>query len=177
MHRRHIQLTLACALLTAAGSAGASPWAEVGDNQLRADIEMVAAAGLIDGVTSQWPLPWNSLYRHLRDADLTNASPEAQAAAARLLTRALGDNRPGWSGSTEIDVTNAPSVVHGFDSLDRGQGQSQASLSYSGSDFSGRLSLGAFTDQFGKGAKVMPDNSYVAAKLGDEALLYGGWLT
>ena len=177
MHRRHLTPPLVCALLTAAAPALASPWAEVGDNQLRADIESVAAAGLIDGVTTQWPLPWTSLYRHLRDADMTNASPEAQAAAARLLTRALGDNRPGWSGSTELDVTNAPSVVHGFDSLDRGQAQSQASLSYSSGDFAGRLSLGTYSDAFGKGAKVMPDNSYVAAKLGDEALVYGGWLS
>lgn len=169
-------LTLVCALL-AAGPAGASPWAEIGDNQLRADIEMVAAAGLIDGVTSQWPLPWNALYRRLRDADLSNASPEAQAAAARLLARALGDNKPGWSGYSELDVATDSSVVRGFDSLGRGQGQSQASLSYSSGDFAGRLSLGAFTQNFGKGAKVMPDDSFVAAKLGDEALVYAGWLS
>ncbi len=176
MSGRYLPLTV-CAALTAATPAWASPWAEVGDNQLRADIEIAAAAGLIDGVTSQWPLPWNSLYRRLRDADLSDASPQAQAAAARLLAEASAATRPGWSAEADIDLTNNPSVVRDFGSLGRGQGQSQASASYSSSDFAARLSLGGFEQDFGKGAKVDLDESYVAAKLGDEALVYGGYLT
>ena len=177
MNGRHLPLALACAAMTAASPVWASPWAEVGDNQLRADIEIAAAAGLIDGVTSQWPLPWNSLYRALRDADLSQASPEARAAAARLLSQAAAATHPGWSASSEIDLTNDPALVRDFDSLGRGQGQSQASASYSSSDFAARLSLGAFQQDFGKGAKVDLDESYVATKLGEEALVYGGYLT
>jgi len=176
MSGRYLPLTL-CAALTAATPAVASPWAEVGDNQLRADIEIVAAAGLIDGVTSQWPLPWNGLYRRLRDADLSDASPETQAATARLLAEASAATHPGWSAESDIDLTNNSAVVRDFDSLGRGQGQSQASVSYSSADVAARLSLGGFQQSFGKGAKVMPDESYVAAKLGDEALVYGGYLT
>ncbi|MEY4964874.1 MAG: hypothetical protein RL274_457 [Pseudomonadota bacterium] len=33
-------------------SAAASPWAEVGDNQLRSDIQLLAAAGVVDDVTT-----------------------------------------------------------------------------------------------------------------------------
>ena len=32
----------------------ASPWAEVGDNQLRADIELLQSAGVIQDITTQW---------------------------------------------------------------------------------------------------------------------------
>jgi hypothetical protein len=175
MSGRYLPLTL-CAALTAI-PAWASPWAEVGDNQLRADIEIVAAAGLIDGITGQWPLPWNSLYRRLRDADLAGASPEAQAASARLLAQAAAANHAGWSAWTETDITNDPSIVRGFDSPGRGQGQSQASVSYSSADLAARISLGGFQQSFGKGAKVDPDESYIATKLFDEALVYGGYLT
>jgi hypothetical protein len=179
MDGRRLRLTCASLMiLGACAPAAASPWAEVGDNQMRADIEIVAAAGLIDGVTTQWPLPWTSLYRHLRDADLSDASPEARGAAARLLSQAMAATRSGWSAESDIDVTNDPSVVRGFDSLGRGEGQSQTSVSYGSSDFAARVSLGGFTQTFSHGSatKVMPDNSYVAAKLGDEALLYAGWL-
>jgi len=172
--------SLACASILALlpGLAGASPWAEVGDNQLRADIEILTAAGVIDDVTTHWPLPWTSIYRALRDADLQNQPDAVQSAAARLLATAAADNHPGWSHAATTDITNDPSVVRGFDSLGRGDAQSQASVSYSSSDFSARVALGGFTQNFATGAtKVMPDGSYVAAKLGDEALVYGGWLT
>jgi len=45
--------------------ADASPWAEVGDNQLRADIELLEAVGVVNDVTIQWPLPWESLLKDL----------------------------------------------------------------------------------------------------------------
>src|ERR1700761_501768 len=98
MERDLFRTTLACASLAAlAGPASASPWAEVGDNQLRADIEILAAAGVIDGITSQWPLPWNSLYQEIRDADLSRSSDSVRAAAARLLTDAQSATKPGYS--------------------------------------------------------------------------------
>ncbi|HWY65371.1 MAG TPA: hypothetical protein VNX61_09160, partial [Rhizomicrobium sp.] len=56
--------------------AGASPWAEVGDNQLRADIELLQARGVVDDITTQWPLPWQSLL-----ADLSRANMAAQPAS------------------------------------------------------------------------------------------------
>jgi len=43
--------------LTASPVFAASWGADVGDAQLRSDIEILAAAGVIDDVTQQWPLP------------------------------------------------------------------------------------------------------------------------
>ena len=61
----------------------ASPWAEVGDNQLRGDIELLAAAGVIDGITTHWPLPWQSIVKDLRDNPLAGQPASVRAAAAR----------------------------------------------------------------------------------------------
>ncbi|MDB5393573.1 MAG: hypothetical protein JWM91_1079 [Rhodospirillales bacterium] len=180
MRTGYVGQQLGCALFILLGitmRAQSAPWAEVGDNQLRAEIELLASAGLIDGVTTPWPLPWTSIAHDLTEASLVGQPEYVQAAAARVLGLANAENQPGFSASTTLDITNNPSVVYGFDSLGRGDGQSQASLSYSSSDIAARLSLGGFTQSFDRGGtKLMPDNSYVAAKLGD-ALVYAGWLT
>jgi hypothetical protein len=99
-----------------------------------------------------------------------------QAAARRVSRRAEAETRPGFSSSAYLDATNLPSVVHGFDGMGRGKGESQLSISGSSGIFSGRISLGAFTQNFSGGTtKLMPDGTYVAAQLGD-ALVYAGYL-
>ncbi len=55
-----------CAILTTAALAlatpvAARPWAEVGDRQLREDIEALADAGMIRGPITSWPLPWRQI--------------------------------------------------------------------------------------------------------------------
>src|ERR1700748_362138 len=48
-HSARAAAVLCCAILAlSAAPAGASPWAEPGDAQLRSDIEVLAAAGMID---------------------------------------------------------------------------------------------------------------------------------
>src|ERR1700754_4990635 len=78
----------ASALACTAASVHASPWAEVGDNQLRSDIELLAAAGVTDNITTHWPLPWQSLKAELQNADLARQPAGVQAAARRVLAKA-----------------------------------------------------------------------------------------
>jgi hypothetical protein len=154
----------------------ASPWAEVGDNQLRSDIELLAAAGVVQDVTSHWPMPWRSLVAALHRANWSGQPASVRAAAERVLQLAKAQTRPGLSSSATADATNLPSVVYGFDGLSRGKGEGQVSLSVHKGIFSGRLSLGAFVQDYRpNGVKLMPDGSYVAARLGG-ALVYAGYL-
>jgi hypothetical protein len=154
----------------------ASPWAEVGDNQLRSDVELLATAGVINGVTTHWPLPWKSLAMRL-DGDALSGQPVAvRLAAERVLRRAQHETMPGVSASLFVDATNRPSVVYGFDGMGRGEGQAQGSVSFNEGIFAGRVSLGAFTQNFrGNTTKLMPDGSYLAATLGS-TLVYAGYL-
>jgi len=41
-----------------ADRAPASPWVEVGDAQLRSDLEILQAYGLVDNLATTWPIPW-----------------------------------------------------------------------------------------------------------------------
>jgi hypothetical protein len=162
--------------LAAALPAAASPWAEVGDNQLRADIELLQARGLVDDITTQWPLPWPSLLADLSGADMSTQPASVRAAVARVLARAEAGTAPGISAWESLDATNKTSVVYGFDGMGRGQGQAQLSLEGTSGPFSGRVSLGAITQNYrGNNVKVMPEGSYGSVRLGD-ALIYMGYL-
>jgi hypothetical protein len=99
-----------------------------------------------------------------------------RAAARRLLALAQAGTAPGLSGAAYLDVTNHNDVIYGFDGMGRGDAQAQLSLSLNSGIFSGRISLGAITQDFGrKPYKLMADGTYFSAKLGD-ALVYAGYL-
>lgn len=169
---------LIAALLAApcATAAAASPWAEVGDNQLRSDIEYLDASGAVDNLTTHWPLPWNSLVAGLRDDDLSLQPQSVRSTARRVQALAQALNQPGTSGIVYLDATNLPATVYGFDGMGRGKGAAQLSLGYSTENFSSRVSLGLFSPSLGsRGNKVMPEGTYVASKVGG-ALVYAGYL-
>ena len=156
--------------------AAASPWAEVGDSQLRADIELLNTSGVVQELTISWPLPWRSLQHQLGSRDLAELPPAVRAAAQRVLAKAREDTAPGFAGAFYLDATNSPDVVYGFGGMGRGDAQSQISLSAGGDVFSGRLSLGGITRNFGgKPNKLMLDGTYVSARLGG-TLVYAGYL-
>jgi hypothetical protein len=170
----------------------ASPWAEVGDAQLRSDVEILAAAGVIDDITTHWPIPWKGIYRDLEAAGSLNDQPAyVRAAAERLMRRARAETHSGLKASANVDATNLPSVVYGFDGLGRGEAQAQGSLEYMTNSSAVRLSAGVFSpDLDGHGStfttingvpehignSFMPDGSYAAQTIGD-ALVYGGYIT
>jgi hypothetical protein len=154
----------------------AAPFAEVGDSQLRADIAVLGNAGLADDFSGQWPLPWAPVLSALNETALAGASPDLRAAAARVWARD-GSVR-GFSASARIGTTNTPALVYDFGGLGRGEGQAQLLLAYDGASTFARLSLGAFTGDFtGRSLAFMPDGSFLAQKIGDEVIVYGGWLS
>jgi hypothetical protein len=162
---------LACA--SAILPAAASPWAEVGDNQLRSDVEWLQASGLLSTITIQWPLPWAGIAAQLDAADLSAQPAAVRAAANRLMA---GAHAHGIRLSAYADVTNKVSVVRGFDRMGRGDGQAQVSLQGASGAFSGRLSIGAITNEFGgKPNKLMLDGTYAAVDFWG-ARLYAGYL-
>jgi len=110
----------------------AGPWAEVGDAQLRSDIEVLASAGVIDNITMQWPLPWGGiLYRLDAPGALDGQPGYVRDAAARVLARGMTETEThGLNASVTIDATNGPDVVRGFDAGGRQDIQGQMTLEY-----------------------------------------------
>src|SRR5690606_3821196 len=72
------------AVLVSAIPAAAGPWLEAGDRQVRSDVELLKAAGLIRGPTNAWPLPWAQVAEGLERADGQPLLPHLAAAVRRL---------------------------------------------------------------------------------------------
>lgn len=161
-----------------AGHAAGSPWAEAGDAQLRSDIEVLAAAGLIDNVTTQWPLPWGGVLYRLQTSAALDSQPEYVREAAERVEQegqnAIAADRVNYT--LVGDVTNSPNVVRGFDALGREQAQGQISAEWMGADSAARLQIGAqMPDRFDH-QPLLLDGSYAMHRLGN-ALLYAGYVT
>lgn len=159
--------------------AAASPWAEVGDAQLRSDIQLLAAAGVVDGITTHWPIPWAGLMRALRDETaMAGQPPNVRAAAGRVLAKA-GEQLSGHRlhASATADAASTPNVVRGFDGMGREKAQAQISVEMIFDTTAIRISAGEqYSDRGGGQGLFMPDGSYIAQKIGG-AVVYAGYLT
>lgn len=178
MRRIGLVVCVCLAAAFAAVSASASPWAEVGDAQLRSDIEILAAAGVIDGITTHWPLPWAGIASRLRDGNVMERQPAlVRAAAGRVLAVAQSQvHLDRLQASAWVDATNEPDVVRGFDGLGRETVQGQVSAEYMWSTTAIRASVGAEVNAHTGRTAFVPDNSYIAQKIGG-AVVYGGYVT
>jgi hypothetical protein len=172
-----VAVCCAIALWLGLAAAEASPWAEVGDAQLRSDIQLLANAGIIDDITTQWPIPWAGLCSALRDQTFLSTQPRyVREAAQRVFAYAKSHmHRNTFAGEAKFDFTNQPSVVRGFDGMGRNSGETTVAFEYMDSDTAVRLSVGAWTDYTGGTTHYDPDGTYVAQKLGG-TILYAGYL-
>ena len=154
--------------------AQATVWAEPGDMQLRSDIELLAAARMVDGITMTWPLPWSDLVDRLKKADLRNRSPHVVNAAARVLNRAVREGSAGLHYGATVTATDRPSVVRGYDGMSRGDAQGQVFGEVIGDRFNVRLAIGAEVDHGWDRARIKPDGSFAAVAVGG-LVAYAGY--
>ncbi len=165
-------LALAVAGVLAAAPALAGPFAEVGDRQLRQDVELLKAAGLIRGPIDSWPLPWAQIDGGLDVAhDGRQLDPYLQAAVNRL------DRLSDLAAhkiviDARVDATNNVSLARDFGSLARAKFDSAASVEFNGDTVSLDLGVGVRSGQGGHAYNFEP--SQVAVRLGNWAL-YAGW--
>ena len=171
--------TLAIAVLVLGlSNVRAAPWAEVGDAQLRSDIETLAAAGVIDNLTTEWPLPWTRILNRLAVSGSLSGQPDwVVDAANRIRQQAAGQMEQDTSSfSAYFDATNAPEVVRGFDALGRQNVQTQATLSWNGDTTFIQLAAGAQSHDHFDGQSVLLDGTYIAKQINGVAV-YAGYMT
>lgn len=166
-----------CLTLLMPSGASAAPFAEIGDSQLRADIEILAAAGVIDDVTTQWPFPWGGvLYRLDRPGALSGQPRYVVEAANRVRTKgAAATQKNQLQASVDFDATNSPATVRGFDALGRQAVQGQFVLDETLPMTAFHLAVGARTTNRVDHQELVFDGSYVAQRVGNAAV-YAGYL-
>ncbi|HTC44312.1 MAG TPA: capsule assembly Wzi family protein [Steroidobacteraceae bacterium] len=179
-------LTVGVLMLTLT-NARAAPWAEVGDVQLRSDIETLAMAGVIDNLTTEWPVPWTRILDRLSvNGALTGQPSWVVDAADRIRHRAASQMVPDTSSfSAYFDGTNAPEVVRGFDALGRQNVQTQGTLAWNGQSTFIQLSAGVQSHDHFDSQTLMLDGTYIAEQIGGAAIYFGelthwwgpGWIS
>src|SRR3984885_9371285 len=165
-------------LILGATLARAAPWAEVGDVQLRSDIETLAMAGVIDNLTTEWPVPWTRILDRLSVSGALAGQPSwVVEAAERIRHEAAGQMAQDTSSfSADMDATNAPEVVRGFDALGRQDVQTQGTLSWNGDSTFIQLSAGVQSHDRFDSETLLLDGTYIAKQIGG-AVIYAGELT
>jgi hypothetical protein len=171
-----MRIRLAGIGLLFAASAAAGPWAEPGDAALRTDIELLAGAGVVDNITTHWPVPWAGLLDRLDTASLEGAPDYVRAAARRLRARGAEETRTGvLKMAVTVDAASTPSMVRGFDGLGRQTLEGKFIVDYLWSGTALHLARGARSTTNGDRQIPDPDGSYIAQRIGD-AVVYAGYL-
>ena len=178
--RRALRVAVGCAAAVwlAIGAAIAGPWAEVGDAQLRSDIDILATAGVIDNMTMTWPIPWDGILNRLDQPNALASQPDyVRDAAFRVRERGVEQTPTGVvRASISIDAASNPAVVRGFDALGRQTAQGQATVEYLSDTTAMHLSVGGQTANRTDRQTLVADGSYIAQRLGNAAI-YAGYRT
>jgi hypothetical protein len=155
--RRLTQIAIMFATISglAAAPTLAGPLAEVGDRQLRQDVDLLFAAGLIDGPVQSWPLPWAQIDEGINRArDGRKLDPYLIAAVDRL-DRLADFAAQRVSLDVRLGATNEVSVARDFGQLARGQFDGSGRIEYNTDVVSVALGAGL---RAGAGS---PNNTYV----------------
>ena len=169
-------------MLFVTAPATAEVWAEVGDKQLKEDIELLHSVGLVQGPILSWPLPWDQIAEDVVQASqASNISPFLQQAAWRVRQRMSDDRSEGWRPDIEVSLrgTNSEAIVKDFSDHARSKANASIRFKHEFENSGTSLVYGAGVQQSqtyqGKryGGKAILDNLYVTQKLGNW-LFYAG---
>ena len=160
----------AAGLLTTAAAAG--PFADAGDRQLRQDVDLLKAEGLIRGPVDSWPLPWVQIDGGLDAArDGRALDPYISAAVARL--ERLSDlSSQRVSVDARIDATSGTAIARDFGTSARANADASVRAEVNLGALSVDLGVGARSYRHGKRVNFEPNA--VAVTIGNFAV-YGGY--
>lgn len=161
-------------LAFAAAPVAASPWAEVGDARLRADIENLAAHGILDDMTTTWPLPWGQISARISERGDRPMPPFVRRSLERVRARLERETRiDRLELSATARLAGETALVRDFATTARKEYDASASAEYLFSTTALRLTVGGQGQVDGEDSDLVFDGSYIAQALGNW-IVYGG---
>ena len=148
----------------------AAPWADVGNRQLRTDIEVLKAAGVIRGPINSWPLPWAQVDNGIDSIGNAPLAPHVAAALARV--RALSERaRQATTAEVTLAATSDVQLVRDFGGGARQKGDVATRSEFDSGTFYASVATGYRRNQDGGDFHFEP--SYLAVKSGNWAVYAG----
>lgn len=172
-----LRAVLAVLALMAVAGARAEPWLEVGDRSVRSDVEILVAAGLIDGVVTTWPIPKGQILHGLSDQSRLEKQPAyVQAAAQRLLAYFYQHSEPEpLQPLASVRFTNRADVIRDFGTTARNDVDVRGGAEWSGTWADAKLLVGDQSQFNTHQTQLSFDDSFLSARAGNW-LFYGGWV-
>lgn len=148
----------------------AAPWADVGDRQLRSDVELLKSAGIIRGPVNSWPLPWAQIDNGINSIGAVPLPPHIAAALGRV--RALSARaRLTRAHQIVIAGTNKVQLVRDFGGGAREKADMAYRVEFDTGAFFVSSGVGYRPGQAGKDYHFEP--GYIAVKSGNWAAYVG----
>lgn len=149
----------------------ASPWAAVGDMQLRNDVEILARHGVISGPVNTWPISWKQITRNLSRTAEMDLPSYVRLAAMRVKGKIPGEFRT----VVRVQATNKPAIVRGFATAARNDLDADAIAEYNNSDSGTTIHIqGGYRKGNGEDYAHL-DGSYLSQDIGNWSVYAGAF--
>ena len=161
-------------IIALAASAQAGPWVAPGDMALRHDIQVLAAAGVLTGPVTSWPLSWGDILNDIAQFN-DNASLSQTEAQTLVRVRRLGvrNTRIGeLNNSLDANYDTEPSRLRGFERRAREDTDLSVGASWLGKTLAAEI-RGNGVSSPDDDQSVRLDGSYVGVALGNYMISAG----
>lgn len=149
----------------------ASPWAAVGDMQLRNDVEVLARHGVISGPVNTWPISWKQITRNLSQTAEMDLPPYVRLAVMRVKEKIPKE----FNMSARMQVTSSPAIIRGFAKTARNDLDTSATLEYNNDDSGTTVHLeGGYRNGNGEDYAHL-DGSYLSQDIGNWSAYAGAF--
>lgn len=119
----------------------AEPWVKPDDYGLRADIQRLADAGVINSPVTTYPLMWKSFIGEVRSMPLEKLSPSLQDAILRVKNRYSSENNSAHNFHVDAYVSSDTRTVTSFGAANTQETELLTSYSYMGENFAAKVAV------------------------------------
>lgn len=119
----------------------AEPWVKPDDYALRADIQRLADAGVINSPVTTYPLMWKSFIDEVSNMPLEQLSPALQDAALRVKRRYNSENNHAHNFHLEAYASSDTRTVTSFGAANTQKTELLASYNYTGDNFAAKVAV------------------------------------
>ena len=154
-------------------TAYADPWLAPGDEGLRADIQLLADAGILRGPVTTWPMSWPDIARDALAADVVGLDEGTARALQRVRRLSRTASADGFSGlGIRASAAYEPTMLRDFADTPREEGELGVRASWLSDHFVLNLQ-GSYVVDADDNKDWRADGSYIGVNFGNFILSAG----
>jgi hypothetical protein len=165
-------LALGSLLCSLPSQAAAGPWIDVGNEELRHHIQILADAGVITVPITSWPLMWSGIAKDIQRPAQPNLSSAQHWSLSYVRFAYREASKPGSRLSWRAGLRKDPNYFTHFGSQQREAAEASVTADWLGERFSVKA-VATYADNPADGKDARYDGSYMAGVFGNWSLSLG----